>query len=75
VGARGRSHLRIEAAARAWRIEAAPTGPLARLSFGVLVVAQGLTTLEAAAALGRRNRLTAQPSGNGARPACQGPGG
>jgi hypothetical protein len=37
----------------AWRIEAAPSDPLARLSYCDLAVAQGLTTLEAAA-LGRR---------------------
>ncbi len=36
----------------AWRIEAAPADPIARLASADLVVAQGLTTLEAAA-LGR----------------------
>jgi hypothetical protein len=39
--------------AGAWRIEAAPEDPVARLADSDLVVAQGLTTLEAAA-LGRR---------------------
>jgi hypothetical protein len=39
--------------AAAWRIEAAPADPVARLFASDLVVAQGLTTLEAAA-LGRR---------------------
>lgn len=38
---------------RAWRIEAAPADPVARLFASDLVVAQGLTTLEAAA-IGRR---------------------
>lgn len=37
----------------AWRIETAPGNPIARLAASQLVVAQGLTTLEAAA-LGRR---------------------
>lgn len=37
----------------AWRVEGAPADPLARLAAADLVVAQGLTTLEAAA-LGRR---------------------
>jgi len=38
---------------QAWRIEAAPADPVARLFASDLVVAQGLTTLEAAA-IGRR---------------------
>jgi hypothetical protein len=39
--------------AAAWRIESAPSDPVARLFASDLIVAQGLTTLEAAA-LGRR---------------------
>jgi len=57
----GDGHWRSEAAAlcerrlpsQAWRIEPAPENPVARLAAADLVVAQGVTTLEAAA-LGRR---------------------
>src|SRR6202008_1891894 len=47
-----------------WRIEGAPADPLARLGAADVVVAQGLTTLEAAA-LGRRVGV-ARSAGEGA---------
>jgi hypothetical protein len=51
----------------AWRIEKAPAHPVARLSASDLIVAQGLTTLEAAA-IGRRvvvARITEEDRGAG----------
>jgi hypothetical protein len=48
-----------------WRMEPAPRDPIARLSASDLVVAQGLTTLEAAA-LGRRTMVARIASGKAA---------
>jgi hypothetical protein len=48
-----RSYCESRLPAGSWRIEEAPPDPIARLAAADLVVAQGLTTLEAAA-LGRR---------------------
>lgn len=48
-----------------WRIESAPEDPIARLADSHLVVAQGLTTLEAAA-LGRRVVVARSAGENGA---------
>jgi hypothetical protein len=55
-GERARELCAERLPAAAWRIEPAPRDPVARLAASDLVVAQGLTTLEAAA-LGRRTMV------------------
>jgi hypothetical protein len=57
---------------QAWRIEEAPTEPIARLFASDLVVAQGLTTLEAAA-IGRRVVVARSFEGDGAAGAVLSP--
>jgi hypothetical protein len=57
---------------QAWRIEEAPAEPVARLFASDLVVAQGLTTLEAAA-IGRRVVVARSLEGDGAAGAVLSP--